>query len=467
MNSLTSLVTRIRNDRDCEKGNSSQIAACQGASGSTMKYAPDFLPRAPSIWNTIVLTSDPAPEDVTLDQGITQIQLDNGPQLELPLEIWTNPGLDLEATNKSFLAFGPQSSFQWTLLKDGKIPSNFTGYDHGSRSFAKPADGEAVIGGWNKAQVNGTFSNFTIGQYRMPIPCALVVKVMAFTLNNDLGSFPMIDRDRPMLACVDPMQNAITLPTSVFHDKWAPATEWTSPPGGPKKTGDYQIYSKEQEHLLGSLTIELEGGYKSEIPHHELVNPQRGAVLNSNGQYGVLNQSVIQSAVNSGLTDYGLDFGILLGGAFLSSSYLAVNWDERVFSLAPSMAHDQVGQSEILTVCSKDLSSQPSTGNLTTSGTATPNAGLSLGNKLEIGLGIGISIPSLIMAILTFVWTKRHGDSLGNTLKRLITHLHNNRPEDEETAAIEAENESKQTNEYTEFRSVGSGGENSGCACSK
>jgi hypothetical protein len=76
-----------------------------------MVYAPDFRQQILSIWKTMVLAIDPAPEDATLDEGTIQIQLDNEPQLELPMETWTNPGLNLDATNKSFFVIWAQIIF--------------------------------------------------------------------------------------------------------------------------------------------------------------------------------------------------------------------------------------------------------------------------------------------------------------------------------------------------------------------
>jgi hypothetical protein len=110
-------------------------------------------------------------------------------------------------------------------------------------------------------------------------------------------------------ACVDALQNAFTLPTPLYQ-RW---TEITGRPDAPDPS-DHQTYPRELEPLLGNLTIELEGGYKTVIPHYELINPDRRAILNDNGQYDVVeNSSCIQSGVITGPGDYGENFGILLG----------------------------------------------------------------------------------------------------------------------------------------------------------
>ena len=62
------------------------------------------------------------------------------------------------------------------------------------------------------------------------------------------------------------------------------------------------------------MTIELEGGYTSTIPHYELVWFERGTVYSDLGEYGVTNTSRIMASFGNGMTDYGENFGILLGG---------------------------------------------------------------------------------------------------------------------------------------------------------
>jgi hypothetical protein len=298
-----------------------------------------------------VLTTDALPFAESIDNGYAEAKFNNGTSVELPVEVWSNKSHTVESTNKSFLSLGPHSSFTSSLLRLGKIPSKLTGYYHGSRSIEKATDGELIVGGWDRARINGSMVNYTIAKYRMDIPCSLVVKVKAFTLGNHEGSFPILDPGTERLACIDPMQNAFTLPSDLFA-RWANVTRLplNSAPHGPL---DYQTYPKANEDLIGSLSIELEGGYTTEIPHHELVTQQRGPLMSENGAYTVdSNATTIMSAVNMGPVDYGDDFGILLGGVFLSNNYLIIDWDNGVFRLAPVTDHGQVGPANIQTGCS-------------------------------------------------------------------------------------------------------------------
>lgn len=337
------------------------------------------------------MTTDPPPGGKKPNSGWTQAILDDGTEVELPVEIWSSSGMALEFTNKSFVSLGPKSSFVWNLLEASKAPSNFTGYDHGSRSFLKPADGEAVIGGLNHARVAGPFVNYTIAQYQMPIQCSLVVKVTSFIINNNKGSFPVVEPGKSVLACIDPMQNGFYLPDDLYR-RW---TDFTERPDAPRRT-DYQTYPKELEGMLGSLHIVLEGGFNISIPHHELVSPDRRAILTDNGQYGVVeNSSRIQAGVTSGKGDYGENYGILLGGIFLSSTYLFVDWDNGIFGLAPSQRINLTDPPLLQTVCSNNLTVLSLLKNTTRSA-----GGRSSSDKIALGTGIGFGLPTVLIAFL-------------------------------------------------------------------
>jgi hypothetical protein len=379
--------TRIRNSIDCH-GNSSEVAACVGASGSVFNTSlSDFHPEIGKNWSDRVLTTDPPPIGHTPFQGYAQGHLDGGQQLDLPLEIWTSSS----STNRSFLALGPKSSFLYTLLQNGQIPSNFTQYYHGSRSYSNYSDGEIVLGGWNAARVNGSFVDYPMGALRMPIPCALVVRVQSFDLVNENGSHPLIPRNSGgKLACIDPLANAFVLDNAM----WATWINVTNRPPSPRGPSDIQTYPREMEPILGTLSIELEGGYSSVIPHYELINPDRGAILNDNGEYGVYqNDSRIQAAVSTGPSDFGDDV-LILSGVFLSNTVLTVDHDRNIFSLAPATPDSTVGELDIRTVCSKDQSVHPPVSTLGP-GTAK-SSGLSDSDKIQIGLGVGIGIAALI-----------------------------------------------------------------------
>jgi hypothetical protein len=391
---------RIRNADDCSHGNSSENIGCVGASGSVFQNDADseFQQYSNVDWKSAVVELDPA-LSVPSVQGHAPAKFDTIPPIDMPLEIWSNSALNIDLTNKSFVALGPESSLLRNMVQSKNAPSNFTAYYHGSRSYQKYADGELVIGGWNQARVNGSWTNYTMGQPGLPIECSLVVKVNAFDLHNNLGSiFPLIEPGASVMACIDPLQNAFTINNAMWQ-KWVNATQR---PPAPSPT-DYQTYPLASEPLLGSLSIQLDGGYKTTVPHYELVNPDRGAVLAGSGIYGVYaNSSRIQAAVSSGPSDYGEEFGILLGGVFLSSTYMFVDPENNRFGLAPSTPDDKVGSQSIRPVCSNSATVGP-----------LKKKGLSGGAIAGIVIGSVIFIIFVILAVLCFAFRTKARTILG------------------------------------------------------
>src|SRR2546423_1620334 len=363
--------TRIRSSVDCI-GNST----CQGASGSTFDpSAQDFRQVLDSQWEASVLTLDAPPTEARVVRGIGLADFDGGPKINLPIEVWSDPKLKLElnkrAPNRSVLALGPKSSVLQRLLDAGIVPSNFMGLFYGSRAQFNFTDGELVVGGWDRSRVSEPFVNYSMASFPMSISCPLRVKVKGVVLNNDNGSFPMLDVGESVPACIDPLQNQLTF-TDTMYRRWSEATQHPTqqPTDAPPFT--VQTYPAANEHLIDTLTIELEGGYQTTVPHYELVRLDRGAQLDESEQYDTGNSSRIMAAVGTGLTDYGQDFGMLLGGVFLSSTYLIIDYDRGTFGLAHAVLKRD--ESDIETVCSLNTTAPISATSPKSSTTPTPSA---------------------------------------------------------------------------------------------
>lgn len=148
----------------------------------------------------------------------------------------------------------------------------------GSRSLNCSEDGELTIGGWSSLRVREPFISYSMNAVPMNATCPLQVRVTGMRLNTlDQGSHELFQGAEAVPACVDPFQNAIGL-TDALYETWARATQHPT---------DFanQIYPLENEHLMETLEIELEGGYRTTIPHCELVSLQRGADINGIGDY--------------------------------------------------------------------------------------------------------------------------------------------------------------------------------------
>jgi hypothetical protein len=223
------------------------------------------------------------------------------------------------------------------------------------------------------------------------IPCPLRVKINKITLNNSKGSFSIINKTVP--ACIDALQNSL----SFTNDMMKTLHDITEHPTDPAYSE--QTYPASYESLIGNMTIELEGGYKTTISHQELISQERGALLNDVGQYGVINASNIQIAVASGQNDYGVDFGVLLGGVFLTSTYLFIDNEREIFGLAPVV--NERPRPDIRGVCSQNTTVPIRNGTTVPTGNpanGTGTSSLSADSRIGLGVGLGVGIPTVILA---------------------------------------------------------------------
>jgi hypothetical protein len=148
--------TRLRNSADCSynNANDSQFVICEGESGSVFNpNVPDFQQLLGSDWAKEVETVDPPPLGLVPEQGLGFVQFDSGSGLQLPMEVWSHPGLEANSgtPNRSFVALGPKSSLLERLIDGGNIPSRALGLFYGSRSVELPTDGEFHARDLNRA----------------------------------------------------------------------------------------------------------------------------------------------------------------------------------------------------------------------------------------------------------------------------------------------------------------------------
>lgn len=192
-----------------------------------------------------------------------------------------------------------------------------------------------------------------------------------------------------------------------MYRRWEIATEHPSYNATPPFTS--QSYPEANEHLIGSLYIELENGYNTTISHTELASIERGQKLDSLGEYAPLNNGRIMASVGRGSTDYGANFGMLLGGVFLASSYIFVDYENNKFGLAPAVLGSP--KPDIKKQCSRDRGVPPThpnsivnsttPNNSTTTTITTPTSpGLSSSDKIAIG----VSIPAGVAGLATLFY---------------------------------------------------------------
>lgn len=347
--------TRIRNAQDCDlQGGAANATGCEGASGGVFDIDNTFAIAPDGTWN--VSTIDPPPAGATVLQGYDLAFFPGNISIpQFPFEVWSNS----QATNKSALALGPSSSVLSILLAIGAIPSKTMGLFFGSRSQNQPADGQWVIGGYDASRVAGPFHNYTIGAGYLGIPCPLQVLVKDVRLTTLNGTFSLFaDAGAIVPTCIDPLQNEFTF-TQAMYTLFANLTNHPSnPPGDGSANYTTQTYPASAADFIQNLTVQLSDGFTVTIPHYEFLSQERGT--DAEGKYAVVNASRAMVAASTGLTDYGVDVP-LLGGVFLSQTYLKVDYDSGTFSLAPA-ALGNVGPSNIISTCVGGATHAPSTG---------------------------------------------------------------------------------------------------------
>jgi hypothetical protein len=399
--------TRIRNSRDCAlQGNATAVTSCEGASGGVYSTNSTFEAATPGTLNS---TLDPTPIGATVIDGYDTATFYAGLTVpKFPFEVWSNQ----DATNKSTMAFGPNSSVLKVLRYVNAVPSRFMGIFMGSRSQSQPIDGHLIIGGYDRSRVKGPFKNFTMNAGNLGILCPLQVgirNIQVTSLNGTSSTSLMADVGSIVPACIDPLQNEFTL-TQAMYTRWASFTQHSSNFTTPTTINDpstnLQLYPMANEPLIGNITITLDNGYTTTIPHYELVSQQRGT--DSEGKYAVINSSVLMAAVGTGATDYGQDIP-LLGGVYLSQNYLTVDYDSGSFGLAPANTAASTLM-DVVSICSNSSASSTQTSSTSpdSSNSSSTNVGAIVG---------GVVGGVLILAIIALIiFLRRRGHTLSNWL---------------------------------------------------
>lgn len=138
-------VSWIRNSGDCT-GNTTDIIVCEGESGSLFDPSVSgFTREVDSVFDSHIPFIDPDPFNARVIKGEALAQFDGGPNMSIPLVVWSED-FGSQTPNKSFIAFGPESSILQRLLDGSFIPSKVLGIFYGSRSVSNPTDGELIIG---------------------------------------------------------------------------------------------------------------------------------------------------------------------------------------------------------------------------------------------------------------------------------------------------------------------------------
>ncbi|KAF7510332.1 hypothetical protein GJ744_006828 [Endocarpon pusillum] len=280
--------------------------------------------------------------------GKTTLDLPSDASIEMPVAIVTEG----QNHTTSELGLGLSSVFLQSLVDAGLIAARVFGLNAGSQSTAQPREGSLVLGGYDTASIS---SHFT--EYPMDYPllkeisnrvCPLQVKIRKLILRPaDGDDITLSDEGSEIDACIEPYDNLFRLPTFAF-DLFKQHTQWTS-----DTTGDPELLVTEpglfypsSTGFNGSLLISLNNDFEVEIPNAELQHPLRGIAANGTR---VLNNNITEANVyfNSAPLQ-----AVVLGKAFLSQVYLAVDYDAKRFKLARQIQRDVTPNPAHLSPCS-------------------------------------------------------------------------------------------------------------------
>jgi hypothetical protein len=108
--------------------------------------------------------------------------------------------------NVGHLGLASDSDFLHAALSSGLIPANGFGLNAGSQSIANPRPGGLVLGGYDLASIDRTFSHFPISDaVSSGIECPLQVTITQLVLRlQTLDGFADVELGASILACIEP-----------------------------------------------------------------------------------------------------------------------------------------------------------------------------------------------------------------------------------------------------------------------
>ncbi|KAK6503974.1 hypothetical protein TWF506_002191 [Arthrobotrys conoides] len=242
--------------------------------------------------------------------------------------------------NLGQLGLGPKSSFLQALKDQGFIDRLVFGFDAGSQSPYNPRPGHIVLGGYDQSRVAGNFAEFDINyedtEFR-PCPFRVEIQKIDVLFEKTMKTTAFIDLEsRNPYACIEPYDNLFRFPSGRLaslesiglgqgrvNSDWLPNLQ-VNEPGWRYKAGNPGAFS------LDIVLNGLDEDFRIVIPNEELAHPLRG--IDNNGTWAVdRNYTELNIFQESAVRNT-----IVLGKAFLSQVYLAVDYEAGKFYLAAS-----------------------------------------------------------------------------------------------------------------------------------
>jgi hypothetical protein len=209
-------------------------------------------------------------------------------------------------SNAGMLGLGVDSLFLESVDGSGNRTPKSWSLDSGSQSVQNPREGQVVIGGQNQGRIDGSFLWSNISNLSGDRACPLRTKVTSMTITLKDGSVkPLMASSETTEACIEPYDNLFRLtPSMILH--WKTITNFNESVTNITTTANIQNLSFTELGLLYEadkisdwiLSITLDNGFTTTLPHYELQAPLRG--WNSFGEKetvpGIVNVAIFNNA---------------------------------------------------------------------------------------------------------------------------------------------------------------------------
>jgi len=213
-------------------------------------------------------------------------------------------------SNAGMIGLGKDSVFLQDAVHQQMSPSKSWSLDSGSLSLVKPRNGELVVGGYNKARVDGSFRWSNISDMSGDRPCPLRTTIKDIKVQLPDGTtYPLKSSAEDITACIEPYDNLFRFTTGMLLN-WKAITGFNQTL--------LQVYSEQTDQGLSftelglpyiaesalewSLSITLDNGYSTTLPHYEIQKPLLG--WNARGEKeavpGITNIAILDTPTGSG-----------------------------------------------------------------------------------------------------------------------------------------------------------------------
>lgn len=302
---------------------------------------------------------------------------------------------------------GPNSTLLRALRSAGQIASHSWSMFWGIDGNVEQMDGIFVLGGYDKAKVQGTGYTEEV-VYSSTCATGMVLSITDLTLNfangTDSSIFPA-SASTALQVCLEPDYPALmTIPLDPYFQNFETLTNVTLSSRSLGIIYFANRYSPGDDRYTGDLTIKFQSGLSVRIPNDQLVVPDR--YVASNGTiYHTENYTTTLLAIQ----DVNANDMSILGRPFLSAAQLFFNGDTNLYTLWEANTTtdiDLVAIDDTNRVVSTDCSEASGTDAATTTASyLSPSDGSSTGSsasasasassKLSSGSIAGIAVGSI------------------------------------------------------------------------